>query len=66
MFARVNMTKAFAVSGLAAIVGFLIFFLVHSYVVRAAYPGLTATTTTLAAFITGFATYVVVVSRRAA
>ena len=66
MFARVNLAKAVAASGLAAFVAFLIFILVHTYFMRAAYPALTATTTTLAAFITGFVTYVVVASHRAA
>jgi hypothetical protein len=66
MFARVNLAKAFGVSGLAAVVAFVIFVLVHAYIMRSAYPALTATTTTVVAFITGFATYAVVVSHRAA
>jgi hypothetical protein len=66
MFARVNLAKAFGVSGLAAVVAFLIFMLVHTCIMRAAHPALTATTTTLAAFIAGFATYAVVASHRAA
>ena len=65
MLARVNLARAFAVSGLAAVVAFLIFILIHMYIVRAAYPALTAATTTLAAFIAGFLTYVVVRSARA-
>ena len=65
MLARVNLAKAFGVSGFAALVAFLIFMLVHMYVMRAAYPALAATTTTLAAFTAGFATYVVVASHRA-
>ena len=59
MLVRVNLGKAFLVACLASVVAFAIFILIHEYVVRAAYPGLTATTTTLAAFVTSFITYVV-------
>jgi hypothetical protein len=65
MLARVDVRKAFGVACLASVVAFVIFALIHAYVIRAAYPALTAATTTLAAFIAGFLTYVVVRSARA-
>ena len=65
MLANANLKNAFAVSCLASVVAFAIFALINAYVIRAAYPALTAATTTLAAFIAGFLTYVVVRSARA-
>ena len=65
MLARVNLRKAFLVACLAGVVALVIFILIHAFVVRAAYPGLTATTTTLAAFVTSLITYVVCSARGA-
>jgi hypothetical protein len=59
VLARVNLRKAFLVACLASVVALVIFILIHAFVVRAAYPGLAATTTTLAAFIASLVTYVV-------
>jgi hypothetical protein len=65
MFVRVNTRKAFLAAGTSAVIGFAIFALIHAFVIRAAYPGLTAAMTTLAAFATSFVTYVVCSPRSA-
>jgi hypothetical protein len=51
---------------LAAVVVLLIFVVIHTWIVRAANPLLTATTSALVAFIAGFGGYTIGAFRRAA
>jgi hypothetical protein len=65
MVSRMQVIKACMAAGVAALAALLLFMLIHTWVMRAADPALAGATTTVAAFITGLATYLLIVRHRA-